>query len=382
LKSRKPIFILPVIPSVTEAESCVPPFGGARNRFLLFTEGDALYDAMLAAIGGASRQILLESYLFAADEVGQRFVAALSERARTGVEVRLMLDAVGSLLRFPRGVERRLREDGVMVRRFHRWRWRQPLRYNRRDHRKLLVVDGETAFVGGFNIHRESSRRACGEARWRDTHVQVRGELAVQARALFEVFWRGERRLPVPPVDAATVLLSNHTRGCRQDLGCLFNAVFDGAHTSLALTTPYFVPSRRMRQALRRAAQRGVKVRLLVPRVSDVRLARWAASAVYGELLQSGVQVFEYLPRMLHAKTVVADGDWALVGTANLDYRSVFVNTELIVASRDPALCQALQEQFEVDVAAAAEVEAAHWSRRRWPLRVVEWLAWSLRRWL
>jgi cardiolipin synthase len=137
-----------------------------------------------------------------------------------------------------------------------------------------------------------------------------------------------------------------------------------------------------MRQALRRAAQRGVAVWLLVPRVSDVRLAQWAANAIYAELLQSGVRVFEYLPRMLHAKTVVADGDWALVGTANLDYRSVFLNYELIVASRDPSLCRALGEQFEVDLAAAAEVEPARWHRRRWVLRAAEGLAWTLRRWL
>jgi cardiolipin synthase len=337
---------------------------------------------MLAAIGNARHRILLESYLFATDDVGQRFVAALAERARAGVEVRLIVDAVGSLLRFPRREELHMREIGVAVRRFHRWRWRQPLRYNRRDHRKLLVVDGDTAFVGGFNIHRESSLRAHGEARWRDTHLQVQGELAAQATVLFETFWRGKRWTPAAPAGAATVLLSNHTRDCRQRLACLFNTVFDGARTSLALTTPYFVPSRRMRQALRRAAQRGVAVWLLVPRVSDVRLAQWAANAIYAELLQSGVRVFEYLPRMLHAKTVVADGDWALVGTANLDYRSVFLNYELIVASRDPSLCRALGEQFEVDLAAAAEVEPARWHRRRWVLRAAEGLAWTLRRWL
>lgn len=382
MQSRNPSPIIPIVPTIAEAESCMPQLGGVQNRFTLFTEGDELYDAMLVAIGGANHEILLESYLFATDEVGRRFVTALAERARAGVAVRLLVDAVGSLLRFPHRVERELRAAGVAVRRFHRWRWREPLRYNRRDHRKLLVVDGKAAFIGGFNIHRESSRRVCGDARWRDTHVQVQGQLAVQAKALFEAFWHRDRRILTQPPEAATLLLTNHTRNCRQRLGCLFNAVFDGAHRSLALTTPYFVPSRRMRQALRRAAQRGVAVRLLVPRVSDVRLARWAANAVYDDLLQAGVRVFEYLPRMLHAKTVVADGDWALVGTANLDYRSVFLNAELIVASRDPVLCRALQAQFEVDVGDAAEVELAHWHRRRWSLRLAEWLAWSLRRWL
>lgn len=381
MQSRIPIPIYPVESSVGHADPCVPRFGNEPNRFTLFTEGDELYDAMLAAIGGAQREILLESYLFATDEVGQRFVTALAERSGAGVTVRLLVDAVGSLFHFPRRTEQDLRAAGVIVRRFHRWRWRQPLRYNRRDHRKLLVVDGETAFVGGFNIHRESSRRVYGEARWRDTHVQVQGALALEAQTLFESFWRRNRQLPEPSADAATLLLSNHTRDCRQRLGCLFNATFEGAHNTLALTTPYFVPSRRMRKALRRAARRGVEVRLLVPRISDVRLARWAADAVYDDLLAAGIRVFEYLPRMLHAKTIIADGDWSLVGTANLDYRSVFLNHELVLASRDPALCRALRTQFEVDIA-AAEVEPAHWRRRGWSLRLAEGLAWSLRHWL
>jgi cardiolipin synthase len=279
---------------------------------------------MLEGIAGAHEEVLLESYLFAVDEVGLRFVRALAERAREGIRVRLVVDAVGSWLLFPVKIERRLVEAGVSVRRSHRWEWRRPWRFNHRNHRKL----------------------------------------------------------PPQPAGAASMLLSNHTSHCRQRLDCLFTALFDDTRRALALTTPYFIPSRHMRIALCHAAQRGVDVRLLVPRVSDVRLARWAACAVYDELLLAGVRVYEYLPGMLHAKTVVADESWALVGTANLDYRSLFLNDELVLASRDPRLCRALWDQFEADIIEATEMTSEHWHRRRWILRIGEWLAWSLRRWL
>lgn len=381
--------VKPRPPTTTSPESalaecaCAPALAAGEHPFRLYTEGDELIEAMLAAIGGARRTVYLETYIFAADAVGRRFVAALAARAAAGVEVRLVVDALGSFLLFPRKVEGELKRAGVVVRRFHRWSWRQPWHYNRRDHRKLLVVDGRTAFLGGFNIHRQSSRRACGERRWRDSHVRLDGALAAQAAALFEAFWEGDRS--APPADMpenGSVLLSNHSRTCRRRLHCLLLSLFAGADASLFLTTPYFVPDHRLREGLKNAARRGVDVRLLVPRISDVRLARWAAQAVYGELLEAGVQVFEYLPRLLHAKTVVADGDFALLGTANLDYRSLRLNYELVLASRDPALCAALRQQFDNDLGEAEAVRLEHWRRRRWPQRLAGTLAWAVRRWL
>jgi len=361
----------------------VPRLEAGREPFTLYTEGDELIEAMLTAIRGAQAHVYLETYIFAADAVGRRFTEALAERAGAGVEVRLLVDALGSFLLFPRRAERSLRASGVKVRRFHRWRWREPWRYNRRDHRKLLVVDGREAFLGGFNIHRNGSHRSYGEKRWRDTHVRIGGDMAAQAEVLFDTFWRGDHS--EPPVEApgvSSVLLSNHTRACRQRLSCILVAMFAEARESLCLTTPYFVPDHRIRRGLREAAARGVAVRVLIPRISDVRLAHWAANAVYAELLEAGVKVFEYLPRLLHAKTVVTDGNFALVGTANLDYRSVFLNYELVLASRDPNLCAALQEQFEIDLKESAEVQLVQWRRRRWLERLAEGLAWGMRRWL
>ncbi len=361
----------------------LPRQRAAREAIQLYTEGDRLFDAMLGAIGSAQRQVWLETYIFADDEVGRRFAHALADRAAAGVDVRLMVDAVGSLFQFHRTLGPLLQQSGVQLRRFHPWRWREPLRYNRRDHRKLLVVDGRLAFLGGFNIHRQSSQRHFGAVRWRDTHASFEGDLARQAAGLFDAFWQGDRRwLPQESRPAGSVLVPNQTRSCRRRLACIYADLFGNAQQSICVETPYFVPDNHTQKALLAAVERGVDVRILVPRISDVPLARWAANAVYARLLDAGVRVFEYLPRMLHAKVVIVDGERATLGTANLDYRSLFQNCELNLISRDPDLCTRLQNQFDADLTEAAAVCATGWRQRPWVPRLAELLGWSVRRWL
>ncbi len=363
--------------------SLLPTQNTSEDFIELYTEGDLLFEAMLAAIGRAKKQVWMETYIFADDEVGQRFAQALSDKAAAGVEVRLLVDALGSLFQFYRTLGPTLEASGAEVRHFHRWHWREPLRYNRRDHRKLLVVDGETAFLGGFNIHRQSSQCYFGPARWRDTHASFHGALVRQADELFDAFWRGDRhRLPKENKQASSTLVPNQSRVCRQRLACLYADFLGNAKQQVCLTTPYFVPDHRTQKALLAAVKRGVEVRLLVPRSSDVRLARWAANAVYAHLLDAGVKIYEYLPRMLHAKVAIADGKWATLGTANLDYRSLFQNYELNLVSRDPDLCRRLQAQFETDLTEASAVCASRWRQRRWVPRLAELLGWSVRRWL
>ncbi|KAB7622816.1 cardiolipin synthase B [Alkalilimnicola sp. S0819] len=338
---------------------------------------------MCAAIQRARRRVDLEVYIFECDELGQRFVHALCAAARRGVRVRLLVDAFGSLWGVPARVERELLAAGVAVRRFHRWRWRSPLRYNRRNHRKLLLVDEESAFMGGFNIHRLSSRELYGEARWRDTHVRLGGDLVRQASESFELFWQGrrERHLPIR-LSAEQVLLSNHNLYARRRLRRVFDAALNDARRRIWLTNPYFVPDHRMQGRLVRAARRGVDVRVLLPGKSDVRLARWASHAAYTRLLEGGVRIYEYLPRMLHAKTAVVDGDWASVGTSNLDYRSVFLNYEINLVSRSATLCAALEQQFLADMTQSEEIPAERWGRRHWGHYAAEAIGWWARRWL
>jgi cardiolipin synthase A/B len=351
------------------------------EHFELFTEGDLLYEAMLASISTAQHQILLESYIFADDEIGRRFAAALIERAQRGIIVRVHLDAAGSLFWASHQLINRLRRNGVTVRWFHRWSWRHPWRYNRRNHRKLLVVDGTCAYVGGFNIHRENSHAVYGDARWRDTHVSFSGALAAQAMDLFSRFWIGRKRPPVlHPPESGSILLSNFSRGGRRYLNGSFADMVSHARQTIYLTTPYFVPNRRTQRLLCEAAQRGVDVRLLVPRKNDIPLAQWAAHAAYEPLLDSGVRIFEYLPRLLHSKTTVVDGAHATVGTSNIDYRSFFLNYELNLFTHESVLCGRLWSVFLEDLQQAEEVLAEHWKTRFWGRRALELAGWLARR--
>lgn len=349
----------------------------------IFIEGDQLYDAMLASIEAARSSVLLESYILAADEAGRPLLDALAERARAGLDVRLHVDAFGSMFLFPRALEQQLVQAGVKVRRFHRWQWRDPWRYNRRNHRKLLVIDRCIAYLGGFNIHRQCSRRHFGEQRWRDTHVRLYGGLAEQAYRLFDAFWRGDRSYHGPmQVPARQVIWSNHGAYGRRRMGLVMDGLIDGAKDRLWLTNPYFVPSLRIQKRLTAAAMRGVDVRVLVPGKTDVRLARWASHAAYARLLAGGVRIYEFLPRVLHAKTVLADDHSCMVGTSNLDYRSIFLNYEINLVSEERSLGRALREQFLADLAESKEILSDAWSQRHWLHYPAEGLGWLARRWL
>ncbi len=349
----------------------------------LFTEGDALYEAMLASIDSATAVVRMESYIFASDEIGWRFAQALARSAAASVDVRVHLDAAGAWGSTSSSLQRYLRDHGVHLRWFHRWRWRDPLRYNRRSHRKLLVVDDRVAYVGGFNIHRESSYQCYGESRWRDTHAAVSGALAGDAAQLFDAFWRGHRSwTPVQRGVRELQLVSNHTRACRHRIRCLYAEAFESASERVYLTTPYFVPDLSTLRQLMACARRGVDVRLLVPAKSDVPITRWAAHALYASLMSAGVRIYEYLPRMLHAKTVVVDGRWATLGSANLDYRSFFLNYELLLAMTAPDDCALLSRQFCEDVSTSRLVLGDRWSRRSWTNRPLEAIGRALRRWL
>jgi len=363
--------------------ACIPPLSTGHDPTALFTEGDALFQSMLEAIARARRRAWLESYIFAGDEVGWRFARALAERAAAGVDVRLHIDALGSRGSMSKDMLRFLRERGALVKVFRPWNWRRPLAYNRRDHRKLLVVDEAVAYLGGFNIHRESARSIYGESRWRDTHLALSGALVGEAAGLFEAFWGGNWRWDPPARgDVHSRILPNHMEACDRRLRCLYADMFAEARESIYLTTPYFVPDLRTLGALLKAARSGVDVRILVPRHSDVALARWAGWAVYGTLLEAGARIFEYLPRMLHAKTAVVDTAYATVGTANTDHRSVFLNCELNLFSRDAGLCDQLRVQFLADLRESKEVLLREW-RQPAPLRgcyaAIGWLA---RKWL
>ena len=199
---------------------------------------------------------------------------------------------------------------------------------------------------------------------------------------LFDEFWERRRRWKFNRYGGRMRLMSNHTRQCRHMMRSLYVQSFYQARQSIHITTPYFVPDHVTQQALVDAARRGVEVRLLLPAKTDVSLVRWASHAVYDRLLEAGVRIYEYQPRILHAKSVVIDGGWAVIGTANLDYRSMFVNYELILIMAEPALCAELEQQFAVDLQQAANVVDLHWADRPLLHHVAEMIGWLGRRWL
>lgn len=335
---------------------------------------------MLKDIAAARTLIRMESYIFADDVIGQRFATALMAQARLGRRVHLRVDYAGSRWAFGSALVRELRAAGVRFEWSHRWQWTRPWAFHRRNHRKLLIVDDAVAYLGGFNVHAASSFESVGAVRWRDTHVRFQGPAVAEAIHVFEesMCEAEHARSESHPF----WVLPNANRSCRRRLRCEIDRVFSTAERRIWLTTPYFVPDHRLRRRLIRAARRGVDVRVLTPAKSDVPIAQWAARALYSALLKQGVRVFEYQPRLLHAKTLVVDEQWATVGTANLDYRSLFVNAEVNLIAIDGGFNAALAEQFCADLKSAREIEPKHWGQRSWSEITRERLAWRIRKWL
>ena len=347
----------------------------------VFSEGDGLFAAMLADIHGARERVWLETYIFADDAIGRELVAALEACAARGLDVRVRVDAFGSYFDFSGSSARRLRGAGVQFHRSHPWEWRRPWTFHRRNHRKLLVVDRSSAYLGGFNISELNSRKAHGEARWRDTHLRLTGPIVDECAASYAAFsrgdlgWCGDERRPLH-------LLTNHAHRYRHRLRYVLSRRFAEARERIWLTTPYFVPDSATQRWLCVAAARGVDVRVLVPGKNDVRLVQWAGRAAYSRLLRAGARLFEYQPRTLHAKTVLVDEDWSTVGTANFDYRSFFINYELNLVARSTRLNAELASLFENDLHAASEIRERPWVGRPWTNRVAEFIGWSARHWL
>lgn len=347
----------------------------------VFVEGDALYEAMHADLAGATRDARLECYIVADDDVGGPMLTALADLAQAGRRVQVRIDAVGSWRLIPPERVRALIAAGVQWHWSRPWSWRQPGQFHVRNHRKLLIIDDAVAYLGGFNLDRRNSQRAVGAARWRDTHVRLTGPRVAEAIRLFDDYPRAPR-VPAPTARSPLALLSNRSRRCRHRLRCAFTEAFDQARERLWLTTPYFAPDRRSQRALCGAARRGVDVRVLVPGKSDVPLAQWAARAAYAHMLDAGVRIWEYQPRVLHAKTALVDRDWATVGTANFDYRSFFLNDEINLLGQAPALNATLAEHFVLDLAESREVLKAAWRQRPWYAPALELIGWWARRWL
>ncbi len=356
-------------------------------------DGGETYPAMLAAIAGARESILLETYILCDDSVGNRFAKALIERAKAGVAVRVIYDSLGSFSLSDEYVDK-LRRAGVRVIEYHPVApWRRRFRLMRRDHRKILVVDGEVGFTGGLNIGEDYASVEDGGRGWRDSHVRVRGPVVHELAALFHRVWISsggdEFQPPAPLVRATGVdahvlagVLSNRLFTQRYRFLRAYVRAIDNAVESVDIMNAYFIPGRIVQRALKHAAKRGVAVRVIVPGVSDVRIVKYASRHLYGRLLRCGVRIFEWQERMMHAKTAVVDSVWAIIGSYNFDNQSLLQNLEVAVAAIDRPFAETLTAHFDEDLQNCREVTLADVKARPWHTRVLQWLAYRLRRFL
>jgi cardiolipin synthase len=358
------------------------------NRFVLLSDSGQYFERMLQSIEGASGYVLLEMYLVESGIIAGRFVEALGRAARRGVRVCVVFDGFGSL-KLAAGYRRSLRDAGVRLRIFNPVRLRTTLQNFLRDHRKLLLVDGRSAFVGGVGLTDEFAMPGPLGQPWRDLVVEITGPVVGDWQRAFERIWRrtgGESDIPNPPpslelggADGRVALSEARERSV------LANGVvrrIDAARSRAWIMSAYFVPSRRFRKALRRAARRGVDVRLVVPGpLTDHPWVRQAARRYYGKMLRSGVSIFEYQPRMLHAKMIISD-DWVSVGSSNLDRWSFKWNLEANQEVLNADFASLAAAVFENDCAQSELLSRRSWPRRAWLDRLQERIAGALDRML
>ncbi len=364
-------------------------FGNAVD---LLVDGREAFPAMLAAIESATTSVSLETYILADDAIGRRFAAALVAASARGVSCALLYDAFGS-----RGLQgafvARLREAGVCVVVFRPLSARVALgRLRQRHHRKVLIVDGRVAFVGGMNVHVPAAPREEGGEGWRDVGVRVVGPAVGRLVALFLGSWRLARGRPtnlavtVPPPDtrgavAVRIIAAGRLRG-RFAIRRAFLHAVAVARDSVLVASGYFIPDPGLVRELGRAVARGVRVAVLVPERSDVLVADWARGAVYERLLDAGVHMHHWRESGLHSKVAVVDDVWSMVGSYNFDRLSWLRNREIVVNALDAGVASRLGAMLRADIAAAHEVTADGWRGRSLWRRLLHRLAYALVRWM
>jgi cardiolipin synthase A/B len=352
------------------------------NRVDVLTDGAAMYDALGAAIDAARHHVHAQYYLIRNDATGLWFRDRLVAAAHRGVNVRLLMDGYGC---FALGASwrRPLHKAGALVGEFLPMRsvLLQPV--NLRNHRKIVVVDGHTAFTGGFNIGDEYRGQMPGIGGWRDVHIRIEGPAAAELQRVFFQDWAFATNEPIEPSQyfpkapissgSATIAIvpsgpDTHTEAIHR----LFFGAIVGAEREVLVTTPYFVPTESLMVAMELAAMRGVDLKLMLPGRSNHAVTLHAGRSFYSQLLEAGVDLREYVPGIVHAKTLVADGKVALVGSANMDLRSFRLNFEVHALVHDATTAATLRDAFQAYVADSRRVDLAAWQARSWTLRVKE----------
>lgn len=344
------------------------------NRVTIYNNGDEFYPAMLDAIDSGQRSVTMEQFIFLNGQTGRRFAEAFAEKARQGVAVKLLVDAIGSA---PLGEEilQILQAGGCQLAWFQPVHWYTLNRINQRTHRKSLIIDGRIAFTGGAGLADSWLGSAVDEREWRDIQVRVEGPAALTQQTGFAQNWLlttgeilgGPDYFPVPEpagrVEVQTIVSSPYAGAAAA--GTMHLIAVQCAKSYLYIANPYFIPDRRLIDMLAAACRRGVTVKLMLAgRHNDTWWARQNSLRLYGRLIEAGVEIYEFLPTMLHQKTMIVDGAWATVGTANFDNRSLALNEETDICFHESELIEELRAIFLADLERCQKVELAHWRRR------------------
>lgn len=362
------------------------------NELVPLRNGDAIFAAMLGAIRRAEHTVDMMTFVYWRGDIAQEFADALSERARSGVRVRLLLDGFGSRL-----IEKEqlaaMDEAGVQVAWFRKPIHLSPLKQNHRCHRKVLVVDEETAFTGGVGIAEEWCGDARNENEWRDTHVQVRGPAVDGLAAAFAQNWaechdelfdaRDRFVMAKPCGDAVVQVVRGSASFGWQDMQTLLRVVLESAEERVRLTTAYFAPDVFFVELLCAAARRGVAVEIMLPGPhTDKRVCQLAGQRHYEDLTACGVKIFQYQPTMMHTKVITVDRVAALIGSTNFNRRSLDHDEEVMLTVMDPVFTAVLDGHFDQDMRASELIDGRRWKRRSVVQRIREASVVPIRRYL
>ncbi len=341
----------------------------------VLTNGPSFYPAMLEAIRGAKQSVNIEAYIFQKGKIADQYVSALAERARAGVKVNLVIDAIGSAGTTNRYLAPIL-EAGGKVGWYNGLSWHRLMHLDNRTHRELTIVDGRIGFIGGAGIADQWYTGTKGHPRWRDSYVRIEGEAVCNLQATFAENWlatsgellAGDAYFPSVHNEhplVAMVVNSTPTVGGGTRARILFQLLVASARHRISITTPYFLPDKSLMEELCRAVKRGLQVRILVPGLkSDHMVTRSTSRAGYGELLKAGAEVYEYQPSMIHAKVLCIDDLWVVVGSTNFDNRSFGINDEVNLAIRDANVAMRFENDMAFDLEQSRRVTLDEWNHR------------------
>ena len=359
------------------------------NRVTPLVNGDQIFPAMLEAVRSARRTITFETFIYWSGRIGEEFADALSERAKAGVKVHVLLDWLGSK-RIKNEYVEKMEKAGVEVMRYHPLKWFNAWRVNHRTHRKLLVVDGTVGFTGGVGIADEWTGDAQDPDHWRDSHFRLDGPAVAQMQAAFMDNWMKTHETVLhggeyfPNLEKAgscraQVFMSSPAEGS-ESVRLMYLMSIACARRSVKIANAYFVPDDLSVQTLVDAAKRGVKVEIIVPgKYIDTHIVRRAGRSRWGPLLEAGVEMYEFQPTMYHCKVMIVDGLWTTVGSTNFDNRSFRLNDEANLNVLDPDFARGQEDTFERDKARSRRVTPEEWRNRPWTEKLKERAAGLLR---